>query len=134
MCKNKDGMLAELYGLESDEEYIARTTEKERANEAFAALKDVVSVYSDNQERQKALINSLDEWMKKGYIAESSHEELRARINGYMYGLELCNYPKYYCKSSLDAAFLDGFNNAWDEQKEKALQKIRSAQYQEFMP
>lgn len=132
MCEDK--VLAELFGLETDEEYIARTTEEERANEAFAALKDIVNMYSDNQKRQKTLISSLGEWKEKKYIAETTYEELRARINGYMFGLELCDFPKYYCKNSLDIAFLEGFNNAWDERKEKALQKIRSAQYQEFMP
>lgn len=85
--------IKEMFGLETDEEYIARTSEEERVKEAMEYISGIIA--GGNYE--------------EGYSTDNHIDKLVS--NKYFDG-EKANYLKSYFRG-----FMDGYNRAKGENK-----------------
>ena len=106
----EDMTLEEMFGAETDEAYIARTTEEDRVKEAIKYISGIVA----------------GKMYEEGYSTDNHIDDLTAR--GYWK-----NERAGYLKAYLDG-FKAGYTRGTMEETEKQKQRERAAAFAEIMP
>lgn len=78
--------IEQMFGVETDEEYIARTTEQERINEAVTYIRGIIA--GGNYEDGYNPMLHVDDVAKKGYWSSDKTELIKAYIKGFCDGFK----------------------------------------------